>query len=353
FVILDAASRIGHAWRSRWDSLRLFTPARYSALPGLPFPGDPERFPTKDEVADYLERYAEAFDLPVRLGARVHALRCLPGAGFDIATGTTRYRADRVVVATGAFQQPFVPPAARGLAPHVAAVHSSEYRSPDRLPPGDALVVGAGNSGVQIAAELAATRRTILSVGARLPCLPERILGRSLFWWAEKTGFMRITAHSPLGRLARRRDLLIGRSPRMLARELGVRLVGRVERAEGDRVQTRDGEEVRVAAVVWATGYRADYRWIDAPVLDARGRPVHSRGVTPWPGLYFLGLPWQHTRGSETIGWVGEDAAYLADHMARDTAGAVPTTGAPAAADHTPAHPFSTTPAPRRRTLRR
>jgi putative flavoprotein involved in K+ transport len=316
FVILDASPRVGHVWRTRWDSLTLFTPARYSALPGLAFPGDPERYPRKDEVADYLERYVATFDLPVRLGERVVALRPTPeGAGFEIDTATARYGADQVVVATGPFQLPFVPDIAQGLSPDVVQLHSSEYRNPDRLPPGDVLVVGGGNSGVQIAAELATTRRTTLSVGARLRRLPERFLGRSVFWWLEKAGIMDITVGSRLGRRMSRTDVLIGDSPEILARERRVRVVGGVERCDGDRVYTRDGEELRVNVVVWATGFRSDYRWIEAPVLDGSGLPIHRRGVTNLPGLYFLGLPWQHTRGSALIGWVGRDAAHLADRI--------------------------------------
>lgn len=322
FVILDAAPRVGHAWRTRWDSLTLFTPARYSSLPGLPFPGDPERYPGKDDVADYLEQYVAAFDLPVRLGERVTALRPLPGvAGFEIDAGPARYRAGQVVVATGPFQHPAVPAAARGLDPHVVQLHSSEYRNPAQLPPGEVLVVGAGNSGVQIAEELAVTRPTWLSVGMKLPRLPARFLGRSIFWWLEKTGLMSVTADSALGQKMRERDALIGSSPESVARELGVRLVGRAERATGDRVFTREGDEVRVAAVVWATGFRSDYRWIEAPVLDRSGLPIHRRGVTACPGLYFLGLPWQHTRGSALIGWVGRDAEYLADRIERRAVG--------------------------------
>ena len=322
FVILDAAPRVGHAWRTRWDSLKLFTPARYSGLPGLPFPGDPERFPDKDEVADYLETYAGTFGLPVRSGEPVHGLRALPGgAGFEVATPRALYHADQVVVATGPFQDPFVPEAARGLAPEVAQLHSGEYRNPDRLPAGDVLVVGGGNSGVQIAAELAATRRTWLSVGEKLTRLPQRFLGRSLFWWLERTGVMDVTVGSRLGRRASRSETLIGGSPEIAARELGVRLVGRAERAVGDRVHTRGGEAVRPAAVVWATGFRSDYRWIRAPVLDGRGLPVHARGVTACAGLYFLGLPWQHTRGSALLGWVGRDAAYLAERIAERASG--------------------------------
>jgi putative flavoprotein involved in K+ transport len=227
-----------------------------------------------------------------------------------------RYAASQVVVATGPFQKPFVPPFSEALAPEVIQVHSSAYLNPARLPAsGTTLVVGGGNSGVQIAAELAASRPTALSLGEPLRRLPERVLGKSLFWWLERTGAMNASVDSWLGRRASSREMLIGQSPRMVARDLGVHLLGRAERAEGRRVITRGGEEVEVSAVVWATGFRADYGFIEVPVLDARGRPVHRRGVTDAPGLYFLGLPWQHTRGSALLGWVGRDAAYLAARL--------------------------------------
>lgn len=186
------------------------------------------------------------------------ALRPLPaGVGFEIDTDTTTCRADQVVVTTGPFQRPSIPEAARGLAPHLVQLHSSEYRNPDQLPPGDVLVVGGGNSGARIAADVAATRPTSLSVGQK----------------------------------ASRREMLVGSSPGTLARDLGVQTVGRAERADGTHVHTRGGEVVRVAAVVWATGFRSDYHWIQEAVLDRSGLPVHTRGITACPGLYFLGLP--------------------------------------------------------------
>jgi putative flavoprotein involved in K+ transport len=319
FVILDAAPRVGHVWRTRWDSLTLFTPARYSALPGLDFPAPPEHLPSKGEVADYLEQYARHFTLPVCSGEAVRALRPRgEGAGFEIETERGGYTANQVVIATGPFQRPRVPALATELSSEIVQMHSSEYRAPDQLPAGDVLVVGGGNSGVQIAAELAAARpanRTWLSIGERLPRLPQRLLGQSLFWWCERVGLMKISAATRLGRRMSGREHLIGESPAMLARRLGVRVVGRTERAEAQRVRTRDGAEIEPAAIVWATGFRPDYGWVEADVFDARGRPRHTRGVTEVPGLYFLGLPWQHTRGSALLGWVGRDAQWLAGRM--------------------------------------
>lgn len=311
FVILDGSPRVGDAWRLRWDSLRLFTPAAYSALPGMAFPGDPDHYPGKDEVADYLEAYAARFRLPVRVAERVHALR--PGPeGWTAETATGRYEAAQVVVATGPFQQPAVPVLARELPPEVVQIHSASYRNPAQLPSGEVLVVGAGNSGVQIAEELSRTHRVHLAVGERMPRLPQRVLGRSLFWWLEKAGLMNVSVDSLIGRRMSRTDTLIGKAPRMLVRSHGVHVTGRAVAVDGDSMRTEDGQRVRPSSVVWATGFRPDFGWIEAPVLDARGSPVHRRGVTAAPGLYFLGLSWLYTRGSALIGWVGRDAEYLA-----------------------------------------
>jgi putative flavoprotein involved in K+ transport len=311
FVVLDASQNVGDAWRARWDSLRLFTPARYSGLPGMPFPGDPDRYPGKEEVAEYLEAYATRFALPVRTGERVLALRRGP-EGWIAETATAQYEAPQVVVATGPFQQPAIPALSRDLPAEVVQIHSASYRNPTQLPAGDVLVVGAGNSGVQIAEDLSRTHRVHLAVGERMPRLPQRVLGRSLFWWLEKSGVMNVSVNSLLGRRMSRTDTLIGKSPRMLR---GVQLHGRAVEVRGDAVLTAGGGRVSPAAVVWATGFQPEFGWIEAPVLDGRGAPVQRRGVTSAPGLYFLGLSWLHTRGSALIGWVGRDAEYLARYL--------------------------------------
>ena len=314
FVILDGSTRVGDTWRKRWDSLALFTPAAYSALPGMAFPGDPDHYPGRDEVADYLEAYAERFRLPVRAGERVRALRPGP-AGWIAETGTARSEAAQVVVATGPFQSPVIPALARELSPEVVQLHCVAYRNPAQLPDGEVLVVGAGNSGVQIAEELSRTHRVHIAIGARMPRLPQRVLGRSLFWWLEKAGLMDVNAGSRLGRRMSRTDTLIGKGPRSLAHRHGVHLTGRAVGVEGSSVRTEDGQRVHPSSVVWATGFRPEFGWIEAPVLDARGVPLHRRGVTAAPGLYLIGLSWLHTRGSALLGWVGRDAGYLAATM--------------------------------------
>jgi putative flavoprotein involved in K+ transport len=311
FVVLEAAPEIGHTWRSRWDSLKLFTPAQYDALPGMPFPGPPDTYPTKDPVADFLTAYAAKFNLPVRLNARVTELR-RTAEGFEARTDSGVFRARQVVVATGPFQVPFTLPAAQRLDGPVTQLHSAGYRNPQALPAGPVLVVGGGNSGFQIAEELArAGRRVDLSIATRAPMLPQRLAGKDLFWWLTRLGLMRVTAGSRLGRRMSSREFIIGSRRRRL-RAAGVRFRSGVAGADGRTVRFADGSTLDVGIVIWATGYRSDYSWIHIPGVVGEGKVVHRRGVTDVPGLYFLGLSWQHTRGSALLGFVDQDAAYLA-----------------------------------------
>src|ERR687891_321277 len=314
FTILEAADEPAAAWRERWDSLKLFTSARYDALPGLAFPGDPDRYPTRDEVAEYLTEYARRFELPVELGSRVRSVR-KAGDGYTVELDDRAYEADQVVIATGPFQVPRVPPIAERLADDVVQLHSSAYRSPKAISAGPVLVVGGGNTGYQIAEELSSSCEVHLSIGSRQTPLPQRILGRDLFWYLEATGLTRKTADSRIGRRLSGRDTLIGSTPRALRRRHGVQLHPRAVGAKGPRVSFDDGVTLDVGAVIWATGFASDYSWIDAPVLDERGGPVHRRGVTDSPGLYFLGLSWQHTRGSALLGWIGDDAEHIAQRI--------------------------------------
>jgi putative flavoprotein involved in K+ transport len=322
FVVLEAGPEVGHVWRSRWDSLKLFTPAQYDALPGMPFPAPADTYPTKDPVADYLQAYVGAFDLPVRLNARATSLTQTDG-GFEVQAGDQTYRAQQVVVATGPFQVPFVPPMAAKLDPSATQLHSADYRNPQALPEGPVLVVGGGNSGFQIAEELAATRQVDLSIATTYPMLPQRLAGQDLFWWLTRLGLLRVTVDSRPGRRMSRRDFVIGTNRRRLKRA-GVRCRPRLVDADDRTVRFADHRLLEdVGVVVWATGYRSDYGWIQIPGLVREGHVVHRRGVTEVPGLYFLGLSWQHTRGSALLGFVNDDATFLADRIQADHQGAV------------------------------
>jgi putative flavoprotein involved in K+ transport len=329
FVILEAGPEIGQVWRSRWDSLTLFTPAQYSGLPGMTFPSPRDTYPSKDDVATYLQSYASAFELPVRLNAKVTSLTQRDGT-YVVATASDELTAGQVVVATGPFQIPVVPPVTDQVDESLFRIHSSEYRNPAQLPEGRILVVGGGNSGFQIAAEIAATREVDLALSRRVPSLPQRAFGKDLFWWLRGIGFMRLNTDSRLGRKVAKRDVLIGSRPRELRRS-GVTLRRRLGSVVGRRARFDDGNEQDFDAIVWATGYRSDLSWMDIPrVKDEHGRIVHRRGVTDAAGLFFIGLTWQYTRGSALIGFVQDDAAFIANHLDADLESRVE----PIATDH-------------------
>jgi putative flavoprotein involved in K+ transport len=315
YAVLEAGPEIGHAWRSRWDSLTLFTPTQYDALPGRPFPAPADTYPTKDPVAGYLQAYASALEVPVRLNARVTSLSRTE-EGFEARTADQVFRVGQVVVTTGPFQTPFVPPAAQGLDESVTQLHSAGYRNPQALPEGPVLVVGGGNSGFQIAEEIAAAgRRVDLSIATKLPVLPQRLAGKDLFWWLTHLGLMRVTTESRLGRRMSSREFVIGSSRRRLQAK-GVRFRPRLTGTGARTAHFADGSTLDTGVVIWATGYRPDHSWIQIPGVARDGQIAHQRGVTGVPGLYFLGLSWQHTRGSALLGFVGDDAAYLAGCVA-------------------------------------
>jgi len=315
FLIVERAESVGSAWRERWDSLTLFTSRRYDSLPGYDFPGEPSGYPNKDEVIGYLEEYARRFELPISLNTNVRRLGMGESGGYVIETDRGTFSANQVVVATGPFQQPFVPAVATQLAPETYQAHSVQYRRPPEVPGRTILVVGGGNTGFQIAEELSSTHdRVVLAVGSRQNPLPQRLLGRDLFWWLTKSRLILKTVESRLGSRLQHTDTLIGSGPLRLSRH-GVTLKPRVVDAQGKTVRFEDGSALDVDAVIWATGYRPDYSWVDVPVIDAEDRVRHRRGLTDLPGLYFLGLYWQWTRGSALIGWVKDDAEFIADQI--------------------------------------
>jgi putative flavoprotein involved in K+ transport len=330
YVILDADQRTGDAWRRRWDSLRLFTPARYSGLPGLPFPAPAWSFPTRDEVVHYLEAYAARFDLPVRHGVRVDRLAREDGH-FLVAAGDRRWEADQVVVASGAYQRPRVPAFAPELAPEIVQLDTTRYRNPSQLRPGGVLVVGAGNSGAEIAWEVSGTHPTWLS-GPDTGHIPVRAGGRwdrlltPPFWWFASRV---LTVDTPIGRKVRPKAL---HTPAPLERvrpkELAAAGIERVPRTVGVRdglPVLEDGRVMEVANVLWCAGLRPDFGWVDLPVFDQDGLPRHDRGlVASQPGLYFVGLWFLSGFTSSLLGGVGRDAERIADHIAMAVRSPVP-----------------------------
>ena len=319
FVMFDSADSVGSAWRDRWDSLVLFTSRRYDSLPGLTFPGDPDGYPTGDEVVAYLQQYAAFNELPIEFNSHVQSLAERNGA-FVVELRDRLIEADQVVVATGPFRVPNLPAMSGQLAPEVFQTHSAGYRKPSDVPEGRVVVVGGGNTGFQIAKELSASHRVHLAIGSRQTPLPQRFLGRDLFWWLTKLGVLEKTVDSRIGRRARDRDTLIGSSSRELKRRYGVGLKPRVVGASSRTLSFADSTELEVDAVIWATGYRPDHSWINAAVMDSEGNVRHRRGVTDVPGLYFLGLSWQYTRGSALLGWVKDDAEFIAAQISANAA---------------------------------
>lgn len=318
FLLLDAGPEVGHSWRNRWDSLRLFSPAQYDSLPGLPFPAPRDMHPSKDDVADYLAAYAARFDLPVQLDSPVHALHPADD-GFAVTTPTDVLHAKQVVVATGPFQAPHTPALAEQLDASVPQLHSADYRNAAQL--GDnrhVLVVGGGNSGLQIAGELADRCSVTVAMGSKSLELPQRVAGRDLFFWLTRAGFFTVATESRIaGRLRSRGDIVIGTRSSWLRRR-GIDLRPRLSGFSGRTAHFADGTSTTVDAVVWATGYRPDHSWLEVPGVVVDGRVRHDRGVAEVPGLYFLGLPWQTCRGSALLGFVGADAATLDARMAED-----------------------------------
>ena len=318
FVIADARPEVGHMWRSRWDSLKLFTAGRYNDLPGLSFPVEPDSYPGKDEVADFLGAYAVKFELPLRLNTTVTRLSTSDDGRYFADTSTGSIQADQVVVATGPFQVPFTPALADQLDPEVTQLHSAAYQAPGDLPDGRTLVVGAANSGQQIALELAKSRSVDIAVGQKLPTLPQRPLGRDIWWWLTATRLAKVPVSSKLGQRLSQRDVVIGGGLKELRRnDVGIR--PRVTAVKDRTITFDDGQSADFDGIVWATGFRVDHSWIDLPeIKDESGQVRHVRGVTEAPGLYLLGMTWQYTRTSALLGWVGIDATYLADRIDQD-----------------------------------
>ena len=320
FVILDANARIGDAWRHRWDSLRLFTPARHAGLDGMPCPALTFSFPTKNEMADYLEAYARKFALPVRLGVRVDRVSRLADK-FLVVAGDQQFEAENVVIAMAHYQRPRIPPFAAQLAPGIVQFHSLEYRNPAQLQAGDALIVGAGNSGAEIAREVVQSHRTWLA-GPGTGQVPFRIDGLAsrlaLSRLVLRVVFHRVlSVATPIGRKVRPK-MLRKAAPliRVKRRDLVAAGVVRVPRMVGVRnglPLLEDGRVIDVANVVWCTGFDPGFSWIDLPVFSSNGEPQHRAGIVDAErGLYFVGLHFLYAFSSDMIHGVGRDAARIA-----------------------------------------
>jgi putative flavoprotein involved in K+ transport len=342
FVILEAQPRIGDGWRRRWDSLRLFTPARFDGLNGMPFPGDPGGFPTKDQMGDYLEAYAKRFSLPVRTGVHVDRVS-KADQGLLVSAGSSRIYARNVVVAMADFQRPRLPAFAAELDPAIRQLHSSEYLRPSQLQPGSVLIVGLGNSGAEIAKEVTHAGRETFVSGEPAGELPFRMdglaarlgLARLLFRGVFYRVLRRDTwvGRKAYGRLGKGATPLIRVKSRELA-ELGVHRVPRTAGVRDGRPMLSDGRVLDVSNVIWCTGYEPGFSWIDLPVFDEHGMPIHTRGVaTAEPSLSFVGLHFLYAMASAMIHGVGRDAEYVAERIAARSRADVGSAGPRASAE--------------------
>lgn len=321
FVILDENDEVGAVWRQRWDSLRLFTPSQFDSLPGLPFPKADGYYPTKDDLADYLVAYADAHQLPVQLGVRANALR-RTASGYVLSTDMGPVDAENVVVATGGFQKPNVPHFASELSPDVTQFHTKAYRNPDQITGETVLVVGAGNSGTEIALEVAQAGYRVWLSGPDVGHLPGDFLGRFLggrpFWWLIDRV---LSVNTPVGRKMKSQILSSGAPVERVSEEdlveAGIERTPRVSGVEAGAPRLEDDRRLPVETVIWATGFRPDFHWIALSIFDTRGYPRQDLGVVAdAPGLYFVGLLFQRAITSALVGGVGTDAKYIVEHLA-------------------------------------
>ncbi|MGJ8685062.1 MAG: flavin-containing monooxygenase [Nonlabens sp.] len=315
FVVLDSESEIGASWLNRWDSLKLFTPTAYNHLPSFKFEAPKNHYPTKYEVANYFKAYVEKFKIPVQLNTLVTSVR-RHKKSFSISHKDGEIEAKNVIVATGPFHIPYTPPCHKKAADEILQIHSNYYKNPTQLQDGDTLVVGAGDSGYQILNEISNdTSRTVYFSGdTTVKSLPQQFLGKTLWWWFTVTGFLNYSKYSWIGKkINTAKQPVIGTDVKgILARE-NVISVGRTKDALDKKITFESRKVSTIKNIIWATGYRPNFTWIEGLELDANHYPKNYRGVSNMKGLYFIGLPWMFTRGSATLGGVAKDASYIAN----------------------------------------
>jgi len=314
-IMIDAQKRIGDSWRSRYKSLVLFTPKSYSALSGLEMKGNPDSYPTKDEMADYLEDYVAHFNLPHKMNTVVTRIEKANNY-FNVFTIGEKLRSRKVVVASGAFQKPYIPSVIHNENA-VSHIHSSSYTESKYLNNGTVLIVGGGNSGAQIAVELSKDREVILAISHKLKFLPLEVFGKSIFNWLEKLQLLYAGTDTIRGRLFQKRnDPIFGKELKQAIKTQKVKIKPRVTEVDGKKVTFSDGSSRKVNQIIWATGFVPSYEIIQIDgAIDKKGRPIHNRGVSPIDGLCYIGLPWQYSRGSALVCGVGRDAEYLIDKL--------------------------------------
>ncbi len=314
FLILDKENEIGASWLKRWDSLTLFTPTEFNHLIGMPFPAPKGHYPDKYEIAAYFKNYAETFEFPVQLNTLAERIE-KTADGFKISTNKEAIFCKQVIVATGPFHIPFTPKFHKNLSSSIYQVHSNYYKNPEQLQNGPTLVVGGGDSGFQILDEVSkqSNTTTYFSGSTAIRTLPQEILGKTLWWWFTVTGFLSFSKNSWIGKkISDAKQPIIGTDIKAIINRTNVEVVGYTLDTDGNTIKTTTKDLNDVQNIIWATGYKPNFEWIKGIELCKDGYPKHHRGISTTKGLYFIGLPWLHTRGSATLGGIKKDAVYLA-----------------------------------------
>lgn len=317
FLIIDREDQIGASWLNRWDSLKLFTPTEFNHLPGMDFPAPKGHYPNKFEVASYFKHYAEKFQFPIQLNTLAQRINKADNY-FIISTDKGDIKCRQVIVATGPFHIPYTPECHKNISDTIYQVHSNYYKTPNQLQKGPTLVVGGGDSGFQILNEISqnTTETTYFSGSTDIRTLPQEILGKTLWWWFTITGFLSFSKNSWIGKkISHSKQPIIGTDVKSIINRENVEVVGRTVSAEDHLIQTSTQKLTNIKNIVWATGYKPNFKWIANLELAEDGYPKHHRGVSTTKGLYFIGLPWLHTRGSATLGGIKKDAAFLAKNI--------------------------------------
>lgn len=321
YLVVEKSLRVGDVWRSRYSSLTLFTPRSLSTLPGLPLAGNRDNYPTRDEFADYLERYATIHRLSVRLSTTVTRLTLNAAGGFDAdLDGGERLQPTGVIIATGGFQNA-VRPRLPLIDPDLLQLTAATYRDPCQIAPGRTLIVGDGASGRDIAAELAASHKVSLATGKPRKLIPEFILGKNIWWWLSSMGILSAISESWLGKRMRMADPFPDRNRSLQSLQArGVEITRRLVSINGRTAVFEDGKAIDIDSVIWSIGYRDDVTWLQVPgTTSDSGQFLHNQGVSPVPGIYFVGRPWQRNRESALISGAGPDAKQIVQSILRTT----------------------------------
>ncbi|WP_299666978.1 NAD(P)/FAD-dependent oxidoreductase [uncultured Polaribacter sp.] len=319
YLIVDANSETGAPWLKRWDSLKLFTPSEFNNLPGMDFPHEKGHYADKYEVAKYLKSYVSKFKIPIEFNHKIKALKKENGV-FKLESDRKKFEAKNVIIATGPFHKPFTPSCHTKISKEIIQIHSEYYKSPDQLQKGPILAVGAGDSGVQILNEISKTGKLVYFSGnTNITSIPQEILGKTLWWWFRKTGFLTVHKYSWIGhKLSKGGQPVIGTNAKEIFKKKNVTCVGRTVDASDQTIIFEKQKNTDIKNIVWATGFKPNFNWIEGVELDESHYPKNYRGVSAIEGLYFLGLPWLYTRGSATLGGVKRDAKYLSNYFSKN-----------------------------------